>query len=107
MQFIHAALFATMLAASLHADPSIADQVQKMKSGQRMQVELNGGEKLIGNRGAVSADHFTLDPDNHKQAARELNYTDVRTVKTKWTRTTKWLIALGIYGLVTLLGSQV
>ena len=95
------------LAATLLADPTIADKVQKMKSGKRMELVLNSGDKLMGNRGAVFADHFVLEPDSHKQSSRPLNYSEIRTVKTKWTRATKWIIGVGIWGVVTLLGSRV
>jgi hypothetical protein len=85
-----------LLAVSLQAEPNVADTVGKLKANRRIEVVLNTGEKLDGRRGAVFSDHFMLEPDHSGTAAREVNYAEVRTVKTKLSTGAKWAIWGGV-----------
>src|SRR5689334_381890 len=80
-----------------------AAQIAKWPEGRRMQVTFSGGEKSIGRLGPVGAEGFTLLPD-HKGSgtARQVRFTEVQSVKTKWTTGEKWVIGGAIYAGITI-----
>ena len=83
--------------------PSIEGSLSKWHSGQRMQVALKSGGKLMGNLGEVHADSFVLLPDKRAGASRDLRFDEVRSVQKKWAKSTKWIMSFAIYfGLVGL-----
>jgi hypothetical protein len=95
-----------LLFLSVQAAPaaSVEESLRQWRPNRRIQVTLNTGEKLPGRLGAIQVDRFVLEPDNKHATSRELTFDSVRSVKTKMTRTSKWLIAGAIYMGVTLLG---
>lgn len=84
----------------------ISVALAKWHPGQRMEVTLNSGEKLVGRLGAVQSDQFVLQPDKRSRAQRTLRFDDVSKVSKKMTVATKWTIAGAIYGGLVLMGSQ-
>lgn len=83
---------------------SVQEAVTKWKPGQRMEVTLNSGERLIGKRGAIQLDGFVLKPDKAPQTIRELRFKDMKSVATKWTKGQKWGVALMVYGGLVVIG---
>ena len=89
----------------IHAGTSVEESLRKLEQGRRIAVTLNNGEKLVGHVGAIQSDSFVFEPDNKHGTARELAFNVVRSVKPAMTKTTKWMIGLGIWGALTGLGA--
>jgi hypothetical protein len=62
------------------AERTVAEQVGKLKHGQKIKVNLNSGDLLKGRMGSVGADTFTFEPAG-KGAVREVAFKNVQTVK--------------------------
>ena len=82
----------------------VQQSVHKWKPGQRIEVTLTTGDKLVGRLGAVQSDGFALEPDRGKGANRELRFDTVRSIHTKMTRGKKWAIAGGVYAGLVVMG---
>src|ERR1035441_8537132 len=62
------------------AEPTVAEQVAKLKVGRKIKVELNGGETLKGRMGSATADQFALEPRNTAQGtARVVRFNEAQT----------------------------
>ena len=81
-----------------------AETVRSIKPGQRIEVVLQNGDRLIGKLGAISQDYFVLGPDRPRQPSRELRYSEVQQIRTKMTRANKWAIAGAVYVGLTIIG---
>lgn len=86
------------------ARDSVSVSLAKWRAGQRIEVSLNDGGKLIGHLGAIESDRFVLEPDKHSGAQRTLRFDEVRAVSKKMTATKKWAIAGAIYGVLVIMG---
>jgi hypothetical protein len=92
------------------AEPTVAEQVAKLKVGRKIKVELNGGETLKGRMGSATADQFALEPRNTAQGtARVVRFNEARSVKPDGlTAGEKWAIfgaiwvAVGIVAKLTI-----
>ncbi len=88
---------------------TVEETLRSWRSDRRIQVTLNSGEKLTGRLGAIEPGRFTLEPDNQRTTRREVQFDEVRSAKTKMTRTTKWIIGgaiyLGLVGLGTIINN--
>jgi hypothetical protein len=76
-------------------------QISKWVPGKRIQVICTNGNKIVGRLGRVTSSGFTLDPDKKGGAPRQIAFADVRSLKSKWTRGEKWLVAGLIYAGIT------
>ena len=77
-------------------------QISKLRSGKRIEVVYNNGDKLVGRLGGVTSIGFTLNPDKKGSGVPlEIGFAEVRAIKPKWTKGEKWLLAGLIYGCVT------
>jgi hypothetical protein len=97
-------VIALLSVSLLKAAPDVAETVRSLKPGRRIELVLQNHDKVIGNIGAVHENDFVLEPDHAGQVSREVRYADIRSVRTKKTRTEKWLIAGGIYAALTIIG---
>ena len=77
------------------AEPTVAEQVAKLKPGRKIKVELNSGEILRGRMGAATIDQFTLEPRSTAQGtARTIRFTEVRSARRDGLSTgEKWAVA--------------
>lgn len=79
-----------------------SQEVSKWPVGKRIEVTFTSGEKVIGRLGPVTPESFTLNPDKKSAGgSREVRYSDVRSVKSKWTTGEKWLMGGLIYAGMT------
>lgn len=90
-------LIALQLIAALPAsgaELTVAEQVARLKVGQKIKVELTSGETLKGRMGPTAADRLTLEPrSTSKGTAREVRFNDARSVKPDGlTKGEKWVI---------------
>jgi hypothetical protein len=90
--------------AVCQARDSVSVSLAKWHAGQRIEVNLINGEKLVGHLGAIESDRFVLEPDKHSGAQRTLRFDEVRTVSKKMTATKKWVIAGAIYAPFAIMG---
>ncbi len=97
-------LMLSIMVVPASARVGVQEAVTKWKPGQRMEVTLNSGERLIGKRGAIQLDGFVLEPDKPPQTSRELRFKEVKSVATKWTKGEKWCVALVVYGGLLVIG---
>jgi hypothetical protein len=98
-----------LLAGFLSCNPLAAcDQVQacigKWGTGRRIQAELIGGGTVIGRIGTINTDGFDLQPDKRGGATRAFKYAELRSVNTKLSVKSKWLIAGTVYGVLVVIG---
>jgi hypothetical protein len=90
-----------MFPLTLPAEEPI-QKISKWAPGKRIQVICTNGDKLLGRLGRVTSGGFTLNPDRKGAGSpREIGFTEVRSVKSKWTTGEKWLVAGLIYAGVT------
>lgn len=109
MERTYSRTIALALVLLIHGASSAAESVQeslsKLSTGKRIEVILNTGGKLIGHLGAVRSDSFVLEPDKRDGTLqRELQFKDIRSVKTKMTTGRKWAIAGGVYAGLLAMG---
>jgi hypothetical protein len=83
---------------------NVPESLAKWRTGKRIEVILNTGDKLIGRLGSIDSDRFTLAPDKRKGTARVLQFDEVRAVRSKLTTTQKWAIAGGVYAVFFVMG---
>jgi len=91
------------------AEPTVKEQVSRLRAGRRIHVELNSGERLKGRMGSTTADRFTVEPASPASGtARVLRIDETRSVKPDGLTTgQKWAIfglvwiAVGIIAKVT------
>ena len=81
-----------------------AGSLETLKPGRRITVTLRNGDKAVGKLGAVTPTGFTLEPERRNQLPHDFEYTEVRTVRKKMARSTKWFIAGGVYGVFMTIG---
>ena len=76
------------------AEPTVAEQVAKLKVGRKIKVELTSGETLKGRMGPATADQFALEPRSAAQGtARVVQFSEARAVKPDGlTKGEKWAI---------------
>lgn len=91
--------------AVCQARDSVSVSLAKWHAGQRIEVNLINGEKLVGHLGAIESDRFVLEPDKHSGAQPTLRFDKVHAVSMKMTATKKWVIAGAIYVVLTIMGS--
>jgi hypothetical protein len=92
------------------AEPTVAEQVAKLKVGRKVRVELNSGETLKGRMDSATADQFTLEPRNTAQGTvRVVRFSEARSVRPDGlTAGEKWAIfgviwvAVGIVAKLTI-----
>ena len=82
----------------LAAEPTVVEQVAKLKRGRKIKVELNSGETLKGRMGSATVDQFTLEPGSTAHGtARPIRFSEVRSVRRDGMTTgEKW----AVFGLV-------
>ncbi len=74
------------------AEPTVAEQVARLKPGQKIRVELTSGETLKGRMGSATADQFALEPRS-PGVNRTIRFVDARSVKRDGMSTgEKWAI---------------
>jgi hypothetical protein len=62
------------------SQPMVAEQVARLKAGQKIKVELISGEILKGRMDSVTADRFTMEPSSKPPVpARVIRFDEVRT----------------------------
>lgn len=94
-------------AKSTAESTKVQKSVNGLQTGRRIQVTLVGGRKMIGHLGNVEADRFVLEPDASWGTPRVLRYDEVRSVRTKMTRTRQWLLVGGIvWACLTAMGAM-
>ena len=89
--------------------PTVAEQVARLKAGQKIKVELISGEILKGRMDSVTADQFTMELNGKPPGpARVIRFDEVRTAKRDGlTAGKKWAIfgviwiAIGIVAKLT------
>ena len=106
-RFLRTAMAAVVLSVSTLYAAVSAEELRSLRTGQRIEVTLNSGERLLGNLGSVNQDRFVLLPERKDGTVREMQYSQVERVRTKMTRTTKWTIAGLIYAGLLALGLAV
>ncbi len=74
------------------AEPTVAEQVARLKPGQKIRVELTSGETLKGRMGSATADQFALEPRS-PGVNRTIRFVAARSVKRDGMSTgEKWAI---------------
>ena len=68
--------------------------LSKLPEGKRIELMLNTGEHFIGNLRSVSSETFTVEPEGNRGTERVIAYDDVRSVRSKLTRTEE--VAIGV-----------
>ncbi len=89
----------------LWADDPKAVFLRTLTHGKRIEVVMRNSEKVIGNRGLVRPDGFTLEPDRKGRPSRDVLYADIATVRPKMARTKKIGIGVGIYAVLVVIGA--
>lgn len=79
-------------------------RISKLPPGKRIEIVCNNGDKIIGRLGPVTTDGLTLNRDKKGVGApRQIDLTEIRSIRTKWTKGEKWLFGSVIYaGVVAL-----
>ena len=77
---------------------NLPESLAKWSAGKRIEVTLNGGDRLIGHLGTVESDRFVLAPDKLGGTQRVLRFEEVRSARGKMTTARKWAIAGGVIG---------
>ena len=86
------------------ASGAVRESLAKWSAGKRIEVILNGGDKMVGRLGAVELDRFVLEPDRRAGTQRVLRFQEVRSVRAKMTTAQKWEIAGGVYAVLLVIG---
>jgi hypothetical protein len=89
--------------------PTVAEQVARLKTGQKIKVELLSGETLKGRMDSATADQFTVELNSKPPVpARVIRFDDVRSAKRdglsaakKWAIFGVIWVAVGIVGKLT------
>jgi hypothetical protein len=92
------------------AEPTVSEQLAKLKVGRKIRIVLNSGETLKGLRGSIGADQFDLEPrGGAPQTARVVRFNEVRSVKTdglttgqKWATFAVAWVAVAIVAKLTI-----
>ncbi len=103
------ALAALLLPATpaFAAEVPIAEQVAKLKPGQRIKVELVTGEVLKGKLDTSAPQQFKVIPSATPATPREVQFSEVRTIKPDGlSNGVKWVIAGGTAMLVVGLAAR-
>jgi len=94
VSFILSALIVVGALPASAARLTVAEQVAKLKVGQKIKVELRTGETLKGRMGSTNGDQFTLEPQSTARGtARVVRFAEAREVKPDGLTTgEKWAI---------------